>query len=227
MKISFYTGILLFLAIHLFAQEQQIIEQRFAITENKKIDLNLKFGTDININTWDKSEALFKAIILYSEPGVEKVHTIEIDEQSDYLSISTDYDFKAHKPSSINCFGSDQYTHYHNKTKYCIKVSYELTLPKDADVRIETICGNIEVDNFLGKLTAKSISGFIDVAVAEAHASRLKFRSVTGEIYTDFDVKLDKNSTSYAKKLNSEINNGGDGLLSLETISGDIYFRKK
>ncbi len=226
MKISFYTGILLFLAIHLFAQEQQIIEQRFAITENKKIDLNLKFGTNININTWDKSEALFKAIISYSEPGVEKVHTIEVDEESDYLSISTDYDFKAHKPSSINCFDSDQYTHYHNQSKYCINVSYELTLPKNADVRIETISGNIEVDNFQGDLKAKSISGFIDLAVAETHPTKLKFKSVTGEIYTDFDVVLDKNSTTYSKKLNADINNGGEGSLSLETISGDIFFRK-
>jgi len=54
----------------------------------------------------------------------------------------------------------------------------------------------------------------------------LKFRSVTGEIYTDFDIELDENSSAYAKKLSTEINGGGAQLLSLETVSGDIFFRK-
>ena len=69
-------------------------------------------------------------------------------------------------------------------------------------------------------------SGYVDVSLAAIHQTRLKFRSVTGEIYTDFDIELDENSSAYAKKLSTDINGGGDRLLSLETVSGNIFFRK-
>lgn len=224
MKRTLYICIGLLFSITLLAQEQQIIEKNYALPTGKKLDLDLKFGSNIMIDTWNKAEVGFKAIISYNEPGIEKVHTIDVDEADNSLSISTDYDFDAHEPSSWDCNQNSR--NYHNKNMYCIKVSYELMLPVDAKVRLETISGNIEVKNFKGEMRAKSISGFVDVSLAAAHKTRLKFRSVTGEIYTDFDVELDRNSSAYSKKLTSEINGGGDRLLSLETVSGDIFFRK-
>ena len=44
--------------------------------------------------------------------------------------------------------------------------------------------------------------------------------------YTDFDLSLDKKSTAFSKRLNTAINGGGP-LIALETISGDIFLRKK
>ena len=223
-RYTFYIFFSCFFSIALLAQEQQIIEKNFPLPQGKRLDLNLKFGSEITVDTWNKSEVGFKAIIAYNEPGIEKVHTIDIEDDANSLSIVTDYDFDGHKPSSWDCNGQSR--NYINKDMYCIKVRYELMLPVNAKVDLETIAGNIEIKGFKGEMRAKTISGYVDFSLAEGHQTRLKFRSVTGEIYTDFDVELDKNSSAYSKKLTNEINGGGDRLLSLETVSGDIFFRK-
>jgi hypothetical protein len=214
----------LLFALPLVAQQVQVVEKSFPLPTNKLLDLNLKFGSDINIATWDKQEVAFKATILYEEEGIEKIHTIDIDDSPRTLSIETDYDFKSKNASFRDCNKYNR-TSY-RKNSFCIKVNYELILPKNAKVRLETISGNIEIKDFLGDIRAKSISGFVDVSLKENHQTKLRFKSVTGEIYTDFDVELDKSSTSFAKKLNAEINGGGNNLLALETISGNIFFRK-
>ena len=215
----------LLFSISINAQKQQIIEKNFALPQGKRLDLDLKFGTDITVNTWNKQEVLFKAIILYYEEGIEKIHTIDIDDNSSILSIATDYDFEGRRQNIWwNC--NQTHRNYYRKEGYCISVNYEITLPVNAKVRLETIAGNIEVKGFKGDLKAKSISGFVDVALEERHQTKLKFKSVTGEIYTDFDIDLDRGSTSYSKKLTTIINGGGGSLLALETISGDIFFRK-
>ncbi len=223
-RCTFYIFFSLFFSIALLAQEVQIVEKKFPLPQGKRLDLNLKFGSDITIETWNKAEVGFKAIIDYNEPGIEKVHTIDIDDDANSLSIATDYDFDGHKPSSWDCNGQSR--NYHNKGMYCIKVRYELMLPVNAKVDLETIAGNIEIKGFKGEMRAKSISGYVDFSLAATHQTRLKLRSVTGEIYTDFDIDLDKNSSAYSKKLTSELNGGGDRILSLETVSGDIFFRK-
>jgi len=150
MRYTFYIVFNLLLSIGLLAQEEKIIEQHFALPQGKKLELDLKFGSDIMIDTWDKKEVNFRAIISYNEPGIEKVHTIDIEETDNFLSITTDYDFDAQEPSSWDC--NQHNPNYYNKDRYCIKVRYELILPVNAKVKLETIAGNIEVKDFRVKL---------------------------------------------------------------------------
>jgi hypothetical protein len=55
--------------------------------------------------------------------------------------------------------------------------------------------------------------------------ANLNFKSVTGEIYSDFEVKRDGKSTSYSKHLNAPLSGGGNRV-ALKKVSGDIFFRK-
>ncbi len=65
----------------------------------------------------------------------------------------------------------------------------------------------------------------MSITLPSTHPTELRFRCVTGEIYTDFDIDLDDSSSAYSKKLSTSINGGGSKRLSLETVSGDIFFR--
>jgi len=212
------------LSLCLNAQKQQVIEKTFQTDANKKIELDLKYATNIIVHTTDKAETTFKVIMRYNEPGMEKVHALDIEDESDLLSIKTDYDFDAHRPTGKECLGMNH--SFNNNLRYCLTVAYELTVPKNASLRLESISGNIEVIDFTGDLRAKTISGFVDVSMPPSHPTRLKFNTVTGEIYTDFDVPLHKNSSAYSKKVSTAINGDSNQLLSLESVSGDIFFRK-
>lgn len=73
------------------------------------------------------------------------------------------------------------------------------------------------------------VSGDIDIAVPAATAANLKLSSVSGEIYTDFDIQMtdtDEEKTGYRGPIVGTINGGGPSL-ELRTVSGSIFLRKK
>jgi lia operon protein LiaG len=57
----------------------------------------------------------------------------------------------------------------------------------------------------------------------------LKLRSISGEVYTDFDMSLGKSQGNMqhigGQVVDGSINGGGNAV-SLKTVSGDIFVRK-
>ncbi len=218
---------LLFFSVNLlFAQQQKIEEKTFAWNANRSAKMNLKFASDIKVSSWDKSELLLKTIITYEKEAHLKIHQMEIQEMGSQLIIETDYAKNFFNNKKYNCWSCDEDDQNEYGDCICFKLEFEIMMPKGADLTLETIAGNIELKNIKGPVKAKSISGFIDLGMKESLASNLYFKSVTGEIYTDFDVELDKSSNAFNKHLTAALNGGG-AAIDLETVSGDIFFRKK
>jgi DUF4097 and DUF4098 domain-containing protein YvlB len=62
-----------------------------------------------------------------------------------------------------------------------------------------------------------------------ATKANLALRSISGEIYTDFDLNLGKGPDNMSRVGGQTVSgniNGGGPTLSLKTISGDIFVRK-
>ena len=123
----------------------------------------------------------------------------------------------------------------------------------DGDLEIKTNGANINLNNVTGPIVANtisgevnvvyatlnqekptaisSISGEIDVSLPASAKSNLNLRSITGEMFTDFDlgVKNTKNGmTKVGGNNNIEGNiNGGGVEIQLKTISSNIYIRKQ
>lgn len=197
-------------------------EHTFKLPTSKEVDLNLKFASDIKVTTWNRNEVGIKTKITASSDELRKVHQMEVTEGST-LKIETGYDMEDRKDKKYHCWNCDEDG---GEDCQCLEVSYEVMLPNNAALTLETISGNIDIKGFKGKTKAKTISGFVDLGINAQTSCNLSFKSVTGEIYTDFDVTLDKDSSPWSKKLNASLNGGGD-LIALETISGDIFFRKE
>ncbi|MEZ5044295.1 MAG: hypothetical protein R2828_30665 [Saprospiraceae bacterium] len=210
-----------------FAQNQQKIEeQSFPWSSSKSASIDLKFASNIKVNTWNKKELGIKTIITYSKEEYAKLHQMTVDDAGNKLSVVTDFNKDFVKKNDYNCWNCDEQNPSSNRECICFKLEFEVMVPQGGDISIETISGNIEMKNLNRAIQAKTISGFIDLGLKPNAAYDLKFKSVTGEIYTDFDLDLDQNSTAFSKRLNSSLNGGGS-LIALETISGDIFFRKE
>lgn len=118
----------------------------------------------------------------------------------------------------------------------------------DADITFENVSGPITSSTIDGTTTVvfgivnqespisiSSIDGEIDVTLPANTPANLKFGTIDGEIFTDFDVdftKKDKDgrkNMSYIGGQNSSRGtiNGGGVKISLGTIDGIIYLRKK
>ena len=108
-------------------------------------------------------------------------------------------------------------------------------------LKVKSISGDLEADNYVGILQTdlisgnitvkkhskdmylKTISGDIDIYVSDATFTA---KSLSGGIYSDLDIDFSKNKKKgYGSKIHAKINNG-TASLNLNTISGDIYLRK-
>ncbi|MBX2875450.1 MAG: DUF4097 domain-containing protein [Saprospiraceae bacterium] len=218
--------LLFFSANLLMAQQQKIEEKTFAWDAGRSAKLNLKFASNIKVSSWNKSELYLKTIITYEKEAHLKIHKMEVQEMGRQLIITTDYAKNFFRNKRHTCWSCDEEDQNEYGDCTCFKLEFEIMMPKGADLALETIAGNIEIKDIAGPVKAKSISGFIDLGLEPSLASNLYFKSVTGEIYTDFDVDLDKNSSAFSKRLTTALNGGG-AAIDLETVSGDIFFRKK
>lgn len=218
-------------------------EATFPVPASKKIEANLKFARNIEIKSWNRQEIGLKKTIKYSKEELLDIDQQKASEKSGVLVIETDYNMKDNGENKYQCWSCDN-ENWDGKECICFQISYELMLPagmsleletisgditmgnyNGGELNLETISGGIEIKNFKGEIRAKSISGFVDFTSPGNLGFDAAFKSVTGEIYTDFDLELDKGSTAWSKKLNRSLNGGGEKV-ALETVSGDIFLRK-
>jgi hypothetical protein len=98
-----------------------------------------------------------------------------------------------------------------------------------------TTAGDINI-KFSGLNQAKpsaisSVAGAVDVALPANTKANFKLKTIQGEIYSDFDLKMTKDSKSDLPKVAGGntiegTTNGGGVEMSLYTISGDMFIRK-
>lgn len=224
------------------AQMTKQEEVTFPIPAGKKVEANLKFAKQIDIKSWNRQEIGLRKTIQYSEEELLQIDQQTAREKAGVLVIETDYNIEKSNKDKYRCWSCDN-DNYDGKECICFQISYELLLPAGMDLQLETISGDInmvsytgrdlnletisggiEVKDYKGAIRAKSISGFVDFTPG-AQGLDLSFKSVTGEIYTDFNMKLDEGSTAWSKRLNRSLNGGGKKI-ALETVSGDIFLRK-
>lgn len=98
--------------------------------------------------------------------------------------------------------------------------------------------GNVEV--VFGKLTPNkpnsflSVNGFVDITLPNDVGADLQLHTVNGEAYTDWEIDVDKNASA-AMPVIANMNmfniegtiNGGGIPISIQSVNGDIYLRKK
>jgi hypothetical protein len=122
----------------------------------------------------------------------------------------------------------------------------------DGEVEVNTKVSGMNLTNVSGPVVANStsgnitvryanvrqekpssisnISGFIDVAMPANAKANLRLKSITGEIYTDFDLGLKKGQDDLQRVGGGNTiegaTNGGGVDINLKTISSDIFVRK-
>ena len=199
----------------------------------KKAVLKLPFAYTIKIVSWDKPELQFDANVRAGDEATKQRHTFSARESSSELVIETN--LAKEKNGKNNSCWSDEcdsllntggVARQWNQDCKCFRVDYEIHMPAGTALVLETINGDVELRGLNGPVRAKSINGFVDMDLSANAAGAVHFSSVNGEIYTDFDLDLDKNSTAFNKKVKAPLNGGGQEL-ALETINGDIFFRKR
>lgn len=228
----------LLVAGSIHAQEQtRIIEQTLPAGRDQKIELNLRFGDTIVVKGWDRQEVSFRATVSINNGKLNDAFLVDYRDDRRGLRIDVDYDKEKIREGRRSDCPDSRHTNswQHNRSGdgyvVCSRITYEISVPRSAVLRLETISADIEMTGLAGSVEAKSISGFVDLSWPEEVGASLSLKTVSGEAYTDLDTIRFRNRKArppiVGYELRGTIGTGADGAsVRLESVSGDLYLRK-
>jgi hypothetical protein len=192
-------------------EAQQIIEKHMDFSGKESLSLKIQIADSISIKTWNKNEVYVKASVNINENKDNEAYLTSFDESGSSLSVNAKFRDKYFKGKNNCCNNTDIY--------------WQVFIPEKTKFSVETINADVTITGQTKEMKVKSISGSIDLSVPSNKQAFLDFSTISGRMYSNLDIALNKLHNGIPLKISEKLNNGGDPI-NLETISGDIYFRK-
>ncbi|MGA2407973.1 MAG: hypothetical protein ABSF81_14650 [Bacteroidales bacterium] len=192
-------------------QAQQIIEKHIDFSGKESVSLKIQIADSINLQTWNENEVYVKASVNVNENKDNDAYITSFEEAGNTVVVNAKFKDKYFKGKNNCCNNTDIY--------------WQIFIPEKSKFSIETINADITITGQTRAMNIKSISGYIDLAVPASKQADLDFSTISGRMYSDLELALNKPHSGVPLKIAEKLNNGGDQI-KLETISGDIFFRK-
>lgn len=212
---------------------QKIIEKQLQFSPNQTVNLNFKYADTIQVQYWDKAEVFVRIDALINLGKLNDILLVETASNEKEISVKTDFDKALFTQGrEEDCPGPRSHLHYTgNGNEYyaCGTINYQVYLPKQARLKIETIGGNIIIRSAEDNVDAKSIGGFIDFSWSDTKGANLAIKTMRGEVYTDLTIDFKdkvKKDPIMGYALEGTVNGGGPDV-QLESISGHLFIRKQ
>ena len=203
-------------SVCIMAQTQ--LKESIAVENQDKLKLNFDFADDINFEIWDNNQVVVEATVHINDGVDDEMFKIE----------------KSVRANSIY-FGMDKrnwekYVDQKRKNCWNSEITINIKLPRQMEIDAETISANFTVDYYGQPMYFKTISGDIDLNVLETADLDFHVKTISGDIYSDLDVAFPDGKDGLRQvvgmNVNGRIGEGGS-FSDLETISGNIYLRKR
>ena len=230
-KILILIWLLVVAAVQVQAQTK-VVEKTLNLPASNKLNMNLRFANNIKITAWDKKEVSFKASYEINSGKLNDALLITFPTENETARINVDFDkerLKAGKAEDCPESKNRTYQQYSDGQHIttCSNINYEIFVPRNTNLTVETISGDIELRNLAGPVHAKSISGFVDMNWPDKKGAAVSLKTITGEVYSDLNIDFanKKENPIVGYQLKGSLNGGGSDI-KLETISNNIYLRK-
>jgi len=191
------------------ARAQKIIEKHIDLSQKGSVVLNIQIADSIVVHTWNKKEVYAKASVDINDNKDNEAYRTAFDESENTVKIKAE--FEKNYFTGNNCSQST--------------ITWDIYIPENFDFSVKTINANIIIKGKTDGMKLNSISGFIDVTVSPDQKADLNFKTISGTIYSNHEIAFNPKNKEGSTKIFDKLNGGGN-LIDLNTISGDIYFRK-
>ena len=197
-----------------FVHAQTIIEKHLSFSQKESVSLNIQIADSIKIIPWDKNEVYVWASVNVNDNKDNDEYKWTFDESGNEVNVKAkfpDTEWSKNRNNNCCCVTTDIYCEIH--------------IPSNARISVETINGNLILAGNSKDMRVKTISGFIDLTAPSDLKADMEFKTITGTVYTNFALNLNSPHHSGPTEFATRLNGGGNPI-DLETISGNIYFRK-
>lgn len=190
---------------------QMKIDRHLPFSGKEAVSLKIEISDSVLIETWDKNEVWVRASVNINDNKDNDAYETSFDEGGKTLVVRAGFKKDYFRGRKMNCVESE--------------IAWQVFVPRNVAVSAESINADFTVTGNTGPLKIKSISGFIDLAVPENRSASLDFSTISGTIYTDHKFSSEISVKNVMAHVQNQLNSGGEQI-KLETISGDIFFRK-
>lgn len=237
----------LFLFIGLLLTFNNLSAQK-KITENTKsnniedVYVHVKFAQNIIVKNWNKNEIAVEAVVNLNDNKGNDEFSLKAKKVGNTYTIKSDYGDFFKNNSKKMTFGNKRTSVNYNNCNTNVIANYIIYVPKNMTLKVKSISGSVEAEDYAGVLKLdlisgnitvkkhskdmhlKTISGDIDIFISDA---KFEAKSLTGGIFSDLDIDFEnqKKKRNFGSKIMATVNKG-TASLKLNTISGDIYLRK-
>lgn len=217
---------------------QKIIEKNINYS-GQFIDLEVKFASDIEVKTWDKSTVYLKADITTKDGKFIDLYNLDIKESSSSITIAEEAIpvFKAFQEEWDKNHPGAKNRGFMEDDTY--EFNYVLYVPKNARFKVSSINGDLKAEVIEGNFTAELINGNIDIKTYDGDMdlqtingeidlvmknSRLVAETIHGNIYADEKLNLKVTDRYVGQKVEGSFDKATHRL-KLNTINGNMYLR--
>ena len=214
---------------------QKVIEKTLPYNAKQRVTLDFKFANTIKVQAWDRPEVYVKVTATVNNGRLNDALRVDFASAPEGINVTADFDKQlARQGKREDCpdrNGNNTSNWDEGGERYylCYDIYYEVFLPRQADLRLESINGNVEIKDLTGPVQAKSISGFVDMSWPKNQGADVSMQTISGEVYSDLDIAFENkkdNPGPVGYLLKGKIKEGGSRL-QLESISGDVYLRAR
>ncbi len=186
-------------------------EKHISFSGKESLVLDLQFADSIDLKSWDRNEVYATASVNINENKDNDAYLISYSESGSTVELKATFKKDYFKGRDNCCTKTD--------------IRWKVYMPEKVPFTVETINGNITITGRTGEMNVKTISGFIDLAVPASKPADIEFSTISGTVFTDHRLAMETRSKGISSVIRDKLNNGGPPI-KLETISGDIFFRK-
>ena len=231
------------------AWAQKIIEKSTNVATGQRVYLDLRQASSIRIRAGASGKMTLRASVSINQNKLNDALLLTTEQTGEVLKLTSEFDkemLRQAQPGDCPNSGAHHGNMYisndqkgkkgdvsdhdgRDNYQVCALIDYEITVPADVALRVNTFSGNIDIVGLTGTIEAKSLSGFVDVTWPPTKGAELSLKTITGEVYTDQDIAFStprKDNPIVGYQLHGTLSGSGP-LVKLESISNDVYFRKR
>jgi hypothetical protein len=228
---------------------QSTLQENIEVKRNQKVNITINDANLINVSGWNENHILVKATVRINNGKNDDSYKIETEKRNGEVFIEGFIKDKNQLPRIIQIKKGDQIYSFNTDdmnspeiqkfyeeqgsdgiqwTSHGVMwdIQYEISIPQHIQLIIESKFGLIDIENFNGNIQANSKHGGVDLAVSASRKIDFNLKSDWGEIFTDLDLRFDKNESKNWTHISCNLNGGGGTLASLESKHGNIYLRE-
>lgn len=232
--ISLFTGVV---------AAQTPVNKNYPVSAKQSISLRFDYPELVKISTWDKSEIAITGTVninggenddafellqstsgntIYIENKIRNMkelpHRITVVNNGEKITFKTKADYQKYREENgknynVRSEGVD------------MDILLEVKVPKNVEVKLESVYGMVEVRNFNGPLSVEATYGGVDVTVQEKVTGELIAETNYGQIYSNLDLKF-SGSEFEAFHTYVTAKPGSGPRYSFESKYGNVYLRK-